>query len=82
MFDNLLLTDNLPRKENIFKTIRKLDNSRINGSMECSHPEDKPSTKKFYMPNNAVLVVAGDFKPVAKQWIHKNTLVVSKKDQL
>jgi predicted Zn-dependent peptidase len=29
------------------------------------------------MPNNAVLVVAGDFKTEAKQWI-KNTLVISK----
>ena len=28
--------------------------------------------KKFYIPNNAVLVVAGDFqKPQAKQWIEK-----------
>jgi predicted Zn-dependent peptidase len=27
---------------------------------------------KFYMPNNAVLVVAGDFKTdEAKQWIQK-----------
>jgi predicted Zn-dependent peptidase len=34
--------------------------------------------KKFYMPNNAVLVVAGDFKTEeAKQWI-QNTLVISK----
>jgi predicted Zn-dependent peptidase len=44
--------------------------------------EFQASTKKFYMPNNAVLVVAGDFKTEeAKQWI-KKYFGSNQKDQL
>ncbi len=46
------------------------------GSMEhldaATLEEFQAFNKKFYIPNNAVLVVAGDFqKPQAKQWIEK-----------
>ena len=48
----------------------------IIGSMEhldsATLEEFQAFNKKFYIPNNAVLVVAGDFeKRQAKEWIHK-----------
>jgi predicted Zn-dependent peptidase len=55
-----------------------LDNYWIYGS-DAATRKFQAFNKKFYMPNNAVLVVAGDFKTEeAKQWI-KNTLVISKR---
>jgi predicted Zn-dependent peptidase len=59
-------------KENIFKN-HPYRNTTI-GSMEdieaATLEEFKAFNKKFYMPNNAVLVVAGDFKKnQAKEWI-------------
>ncbi len=48
----------------------------IIGSMEhldaATLEEFQAFNKKFYIPNNAVLVIAGDFEKVqAKEWIHK-----------
>jgi hypothetical protein len=51
------------RKKNIFKTIRTVgqqDQWIIRRSY--SRRVSSLQHKKFYMPNNAVLVVAGDFK--------------------
>lgn len=53
------------------------------GSMEhldaSKLEEFQAFNKKFYIPNNAVLVVAGDFKPEqAKEWIQKYFGVIAK----
>jgi predicted Zn-dependent peptidase len=53
------------------------------GSMEhldaAKLEEFQAFNKKFYIPNNAVLVVAGDFKPEqAKEWIQKYFGVIPK----
>lgn len=61
-------------KENIFKN-HPYRNTTI-GSMEdieaATLEEFQAFNKKFYVPNNAVLVIAGDFeKNQAKDWIQK-----------
>jgi hypothetical protein len=76
-----LLTDKFFRskEKHIQKPSVPLDIG-IYGSLDYSRGF-KLSTKKFYMPNNAVLVVAGDFKTEeAKQWIQK--YFGNQKDQL
>jgi predicted Zn-dependent peptidase len=53
------------------------------GSMEhldtATLEDFKDFHKKFYIPNNAVLVVAGDFEKTKQKNGSKNTLALSKK---
>jgi predicted Zn-dependent peptidase len=79
-----LLTDKFCRKEKHIQnhpyrwtTIGSMDHLDA-----ATLEEFQAFNKKFYMPNNAVLVVAGDFKLKKQNNGFKNTLVVSKKDQL
>jgi zinc protease len=74
-FDNSPYGQILPQvKKNIFKnhpyrwtTVGSMDHLDA-----ATLEEFQAFNKKFYMPNNAVLVVAGDFKTdEAKQWIQK-----------
>ncbi|MDG2432032.1 pitrilysin family protein [Flavobacterium sp.] len=74
-FDNSPYGQIIPEvKKNIFKnhpyrwtTIGSMDHLDA-----ATLEEFQAFNKKFYMPNNAVLVVAGDFKTdEAKQWIQK-----------
>jgi hypothetical protein len=59
-------------KKNIFKTIRTDGQLLDLWIILMQQEEFQAFNKKFYMPNNAVLVVAGDFKTEeAKQWIQK-----------
>lgn len=68
-------------KEYMFKT-HPYKNTTI-GSMEdidaATLEEFKAFNKKFYIPNNAVLVVAGDFETKqAKEWIKKYFGIIKK----
>jgi endonuclease/exonuclease/phosphatase family metal-dependent hydrolase len=59
-------------KKNVHKTSLSLDDYWFNGSFRRKIRGIKDFNKKFYIPNNAVLVVAGDFNAAqTKEWIQK-----------
>jgi hypothetical protein len=72
----VLWTNDSGSKEKMFKTSLSLDDYWFNGSFRRRKiREFKDFNKKFYIPNNAVLVVAGDFNAAQTKNGSKNTLV-------
>jgi predicted Zn-dependent peptidase len=76
LWQQSLWTNDSGSKEKMFKTSLSLDDYWFNGSFRRRKiREFKDFNKKFYVPNNAVLVVAGDFNAAQTKNGSKNTLV-------